>query len=242
MMKMKFDITRFLKDPVTYGIPDDYFGIKKGKKTKNGLPTYTYLGNTIQITGNPSRTIKIIAPISLKKSITVSSQSIWDLIVLDTPFHKVTNHDLIEYGNILIANNFSSWMEKLHNTHNKRSMMQSDKYNTIILPALEAVKSSGQGMSYYTISSPLSYRKKRKTGYGLKMVTPKKNHIRNSTIEFFPGNKKVLLKKLIYLLGEYHCGNNKSLRNEIVPIIQYLKSQHALPAKFNTKSMNWIYD
>ena len=68
------------------------------------------------------------------------------------------------------------------------------------------------------------------------------NRTKNGIVEFFPADKKELLNKLVYLLGEYHSGNNKSLRNEIVPIVSYLRSHNALPYKFDKRRMNWIYD
>ena len=159
--------------------------------------------------------------------------------MLNTPFHAITEKDLVEYGHILLANNFESWLKNQPNTTRKRNMIELDKYKNIIIPALNAAKhtlATGQGM-YYTFSSPTFYRQKKKAaGRGIKKSVPRPKRISTKTnIEFFPSNKKVLLKKLFYLLGEYHCGNNTALRNEIIPIVQYLKSQNALPAKFNTK-------
>ena len=245
-----FDISRFVTNPQDYGIVDKNFGITRvGKTKKKNTTTYKYLGNTVQITGKPSSMMKIIAPIQLKQTLEIPTQRIWDLIVLDYPFHEITHADLIEYGKILKANNFESWLHNKPNTMKKRTMVESKKYMDIILPALEAVKDH-LGSGIYTSFAPTTFlyqqnRKKKKDERckqkrikrGKGIAYKKKVHI-----EFFPANKRVLLKKLIYLLGEYRCGNTRVLRNEIVPIINYLKSQKALPAKFDKKYMNWIYD
>ena len=227
-----FNISRFIKKPDDYGIRDNYFGITQDTKSKKSQ-LYKFLGNTIQITGNPSSSMKISnQPLD---PIEISSRKIWEMIVLTQPFRPPTHTDLVEYGNILLANNFEKWIKNKRNTTSKRAMLNSPKYLEIIVPALNAAKGyEGKGISYYTFHPPPSKKRSLKK--------KKENGIRRRNIEFFPANKKVLLKKLIYLLGEFHCGNNRLLRNEIVPIVDYLKSQKALPHRFDTKRMKWIYD
>ena len=225
-----FDISHFLKVPQSFRAADKYFGITKDKKQKN---SYNFVGRKILISGKPSSTIKVIFPTQLRQTIEIPSRRIWDMIVLEHPSTPITHSDLIQYGKILTAVGFQKWISNQKNTGKKRALLESSKYKTIILPALEAAarEHDGRGI-YYTHHSPHYYRNKYK----------KEKRIKKEIIDFFPADKKELLNKLIYLIGEYHSGNNKSLRNEIVPIVNYLRSHKALPHKFDKRRMNWIYD
>ena len=121
-------------------------------------------------------------------------------------------------------------------------MTQSEKYTKWILPALSAFggdEHTGSGITHYTRKSPQHYRKrKRYSGGGL----------HHNIIEFFPANKKALLHRLVYLLGEYRSGNTAALRNEIVPIIHYLESigvpipESRKRIKNTNNNLNWLYD
>ena len=229
--KTEINIHQYLRNIDSYGIRDKYFGIGPGKKGE-----YRYLGNTIEVNEG---SMKILSPSALKQTVEIPSKMIWDMVVLEHPFYQPNHKQLKTYGNILLANGFPQWLKSKRNTQTKKAMLKCEKYNNIILPALGAVVGEKQGKGlYYTRHSPHYYRKKVektfKKGRGIKR--------RNNNVEFFPADKKTLLNKLVYLLGEYHSGNNRSLRKEIVPIIQYLKAHNSLPQKFSTKHMNWIYD
>ena len=228
-----FDISHFLRSPHFYTAPDKYFGITEDKKDKKA---YNFVGRKIHILGTPPTAIKVIFPTQLKQVIDIPSQKIWEIIVLEHPINKITHSELVQYGKILTTIGFQKWISNQKTTAKKQALLNSVKYNTIILPALEAVATDddhkGEGI-HYTYHSPHYYRNKNKKDI---------NRTKNGIVEFFPADKKELLNKLVYLLGEYHSGNNKSLRNEIVPIVSYLRSHNALPYKFDKRRMNWIYD
>ena len=220
------------------------FGIKPTRK-KSGKQFYSFLGKSIHI----SKDRKFIINSNTSQKNFVPRERLWEIIVLNPPTFLPTIKELEEYGEILLFNDYENWAE-LQKTKAFSHAKLSNKYTNIIAPAIDAAQNKiGKGInlkkippniSYYTYRSPPFKRKNKKkiiTGKGIS-----KKHRRKNIIEFFPANKSVLLKKLIYLLGEYHCGNTKILRDEIVPIINYLKSQNALPQKFDSKYMNWIYD
>ena len=235
-----FHIAQFIKNPEKYGFPDKFFGITK--KPGKTYDKYIFLGNTIQILGNPSNQMKIIAPANLQQILDIPSQNLWEIIVLERPSHAITHAESVQYGNILIANDFEKWLHAKRISKSKNDMLSSPKFQNIIQPALDDAKNAQQqhpGSGMYTSHSPRYYLSKTTKGRGLKKKKKEKKN--SSVVEFFPANKKVLLKKFIYLLGEFHCGNTH-LRNEIIPIVNYLKSQKALPVKFDTRRMNWIYD
>ena len=233
----EFHIAQFIKHPEKYGFPDRFFGITK--KSGKAYDKYMFLGSTVQILGNPSDKMKIIAPAHLQQTLDIPSQNLWEIIVLEQPSHAISHTESVQYGNILIANDFEAWLHTKRHSKSKQDMLSSPKFQNIIQTALHDAKNAQQhpGSGMYTFHSPRYYLNRTK-GRGLKK---KKKEKKNSSVEFFPANKKVLLKKLIYLLGEFQCGNTY-LRNEIIPIVNYLKSQKALPAKFDTRRMNWIYD
>ena len=52
-----------------------------------------------------------------------------------------------------------------------------------------------------------------------------------SGIQFLPGDIKGLQNRLTYLLAEYRAGNNKSTRNEIVPILDELLRRRKISRK-----------
>ena len=52
-----------------------------------------------------------------------------------------------------------------------------------------------------------------------------------SGIQFLPGDIKGLQNRLTYLLAEYRAGNNKSTRNEIVPILDELLRRRRISRK-----------
>ena len=230
-----FHIAQFIQRPEQYGFPDKFFGIT----AKKAGGQYTFLGSTILISGDPSNRMEIVDPVRLRQTLNIPSQNLWEIIVLQTPSRAITHTDSVQYGKILIANDFENWLKNKRDSKSKQRMLQSPKLLNIILPAIrDAKQHTGSGMMYTSRSPRYFLNRMKKQGKGIHGFKKKKN----SSVVFFPANKKVLLKKLIYLLGEFQCGNTRALRNEIIPIVNYLKSQKALPAKFDTKRMNWIYD
>lgn len=229
------------------GIPhDDYFGIKKtlGAKKKGG---YTFLGKYIRFEGGRQthRTGFIVTDTG--QHIVIPSRRIWDMILLKYLSFSPTQQNLADYGKVLKDVGFPQWFEKLKNTSKKHEMKQSEKYRELIEPALIATdvkqqQHSGTGITRYTRKSPLYYHNKNR-----KSNSSGGGGLQRNIIEFFPANKKALLKKLVYLLGEYRSGNTTALRNEIVPIIQYLKSIGVPIPKSkrrnkNKNNLNWLYD
>ena len=235
------NITKFFKSShEDYGgdaARDDYFGIKKSSssssKKKKKKNTYTFIGKELQFDGPQSHrtgfhTITNTSP-KKKQKFVIHSQRIWDMILLKYITFKPTHEEFAVYGNILISVGFNHWFRNTPRTAKKRAAETSDKYISLIEPALSAAATSGRGL--YTRKSPKYYRTTAK----------KKKTKRGGNIEFFPANKKALQKKLVYLLGEYRSGNTV-LRNEIVPIIQYLLSIGVPLPKRTTDSLNWLYD
>ena len=62
-----------------------------------------------------------------------------------------------------------------------------------------------------------------------------------SGIQFLPGDIKGLQNRLTYLLAEYRAGNNKSTRNEIVPILDELLRRRRISRK-EYKDINSFLD
>ena len=223
------NISSFFKSSKNdFGIRDEFFGVRKTQR--QGL--YKFLGKSIRFTGPQAKRtgFRVTEPKEFKQDISIHSRALWDIILLKYPSSPPLQKDLLAYGKILNALGFTNWWKNQRQTQMTRQMVHSEKYTVFIQPALESLANEqGGGGIMYTRKSPQSYTKK-KSGHGI-----------HTTVEFFPSNKKALLKKLSYLLGEYRSGNTKSLRNEIVPIVQYLKSINSLPKK-QVKTLNWLYD
>ena len=190
---------------------DKYFGLSVDSNNR-----LKFLGKNISITG---KGFKVTGERHFaNREIQVPTQRIWS-IILDNPVPiEPTPKELETYGSILTILDFHSFLNHL-SVGKRRAATRSNKYKYIIHEALE-LHHSGEGLMY-TKRKPTSYPR--------------------SNIEFFPTDKRQLLKRLGYLVGEYQSGNT-GLRSEIVPIVQYLKNKKALPKKYKSKNYNWIFD
>lgn len=173
-----------------------------------------FLGKDIHIT---ERGIKVLG--AHTREINIPSQRIWSMILYKPIPIDPTVKELKIYGSILTKLDFHLFLNQL-TVGKRRAATRSNKYKNIISKALELNGSRGAGLMF-TKHKPSFYQQKN--------------------IEFFPADKRQLLQKLTYLLGEYQSGNT-GLRSEIVPIIQYLRSKKALPKKYKNKNFNWIFD
>ena len=190
---------------------DKYFGLSVD--SNNHLK---FLGKNISITG---KGFKVTGERHLaNREIQVPTQRIWSMILYNPVPIEPTLKELDTYGSILTILDFNSFLNHL-SVGKRRAATRSNKYKYIIHEALE-LHHSGEG---------LMYTKRKPTSY------PRRN------IEFFPTDKRQLLKRLAYLVGEYQSGNT-GLRSEIVPIVQYLNNKKALPKKYKSKNYNWIFD
>ena len=133
---------------------------------------------------------------------------LWALIMMnDPPTKKYTSHDVQMYADLV---NQTSVMNHPHN----------------IIPGKSRYKQTRKWTLLQKIIVDQQHKEPEESE-----EEDENTDTSGSGIQFLPGDIKGLQNRLTYLLAEYRAGNNRSTRNEIVPILDELLRRRRISRK-----------